>query len=170
MVALAPAIGLVAAAYVVVQTLELQGDQHHAAMTVDYGFGQARGAAGVDDPQRVVERQPLGRETCSIGIISRCNAGVVSGVSYLYRSIQIGHQHHMLHAGQALAQLLQNLAAVYVLACIVHAVHGDQRLGRYLLKRSSTAWVPMSGAQMLQMAPRLAQARKAIMASGILGR
>jgi hypothetical protein len=40
----------------------------------------------------------------------------------------------VLHAGQALAQLLQDLAAVYVLACVMHAVHGDQRLGRYLLE------------------------------------
>ncbi len=37
-------------------------------------------------------------------------------------------------------------------------------------KRSSTAFVPMSGAQMLQMPPRLTTARKAIMASGTLGR
>ncbi|MNV26896.1 hypothetical protein D3C71_1180270 [compost metagenome] len=49
-VALAKAVGLVAAADVVVQHLELQRHQHRAAMAVHDGLREPRGAAGIDDP------------------------------------------------------------------------------------------------------------------------
>ena len=58
MVALAPAVGLVAAADVVVQYFERQRHQHGAAVAVHDGLGQPGGAAGVHDPQRVVKGQP----------------------------------------------------------------------------------------------------------------
>ena len=43
-------------------------------------------------------------------------------------------------------------------------------LGSIWRKRSSTAWLPMSGAHTLHTAPMLAAARKATMVSGTLGR
>ena len=57
-VALAQAVGRVAAAHVVVQHFAGQRDDDDAAVAVDDGFGQPGGAAGIDNPQRVVKRQP----------------------------------------------------------------------------------------------------------------
>src|SRR2546429_3079993 len=41
---------------------------------------------------------------------------------------------HMLHAGQACAQLRQHGHAVDIAPGVVHAIDGDQRLGRDLAK------------------------------------
>jgi hypothetical protein len=51
-------LGCVAAADVVVQGLERQRHDDGAAVAMHDGLGQAGGAAGIDDPQRVVKRQP----------------------------------------------------------------------------------------------------------------
>ncbi len=133
-VALAPAVGVVAAAHVVVQGLELQGHQHHAAMAVDDGLGQAGGAAGVDDPQRVVEGQPFGLEGRRGRVVARRDLAVVGGIGQPRLQIQVGHKDHMLHAGQACAQLRQHGHAVDIAPGVVHAIDGDQRLGRDLAK------------------------------------
>ena len=77
MVALAKAVGLVTAANVVVQHLERQRHQNCAAVAVHDGLGQAGGAAGIDDPQRVVKRQPQRFKSCCfsfmLGIINDCS-------------------------------------------------------------------------------------------------
>ena len=133
-VALAKAVGLVAAADVVVQHLELQRHQHRTAVAVHDGLGQAGGAAGVDDPQRVVKRQPHGLESHRFSVISGGSASPACPSSYRNRSIQIAEQHRVLHAGQVLAQLGQHGAAVVVAAAVGHAVHTDQHLGLDLPK------------------------------------
>ena len=81
-VALAPAVGGVAAAKVVVQRAQLQLHQHHAAVAVHDGFGQAGGAAGVDDPQRMVERQPERLERIRFMVILACSACPACATSY----------------------------------------------------------------------------------------
>ncbi len=83
-VALAQGVGRVAAADVVVQHRQLQHHQHHAAMAVHDGLGQAGGAAGIGDPQRVVERQPRRFKGRSLCIISGDDACVASGISYCF--------------------------------------------------------------------------------------
>ena len=55
-VALTPAVGVVAATNVVVQNFERQRHHHGAAVAMHDGFGQAGGAAGIDNPQRMIER------------------------------------------------------------------------------------------------------------------
>ena len=50
---------------VVVQRAELERLEHHAAMAVHDRLRQAGGAARIDDPQRMVERQPLGSKVAS---------------------------------------------------------------------------------------------------------
>jgi len=66
---------VVAAAHIVVQPAHLQLHQNHAAVAVDAGLGQAGGAAAVDDPQRMVERQPARLEAGGLRIIPADGAG-----------------------------------------------------------------------------------------------
>ena len=129
MVALAEAVGLIAAANVVVQHLQLQRHQHAAAVAVHDGLGQAGGAAGIDDPQRVVKRQPHRFKRCGFSIISGCSACPACATSYRNRSIQIAQQQHMLQTGQPGTQLGQHAGAVVVAPAVAHAVHADEHLG-----------------------------------------
>ena len=133
-VALTEGVGGIAGAHVVVQRLELQRHQNHAAVAVHDGLGQAGGAAGVDDPQRVVERQPQRLEGCDFGIVSGGSACVACAISYCFRSIQVVHQQHVLYRGQGCAQLGQHVHAVDVAPAVGHAIGCNQHLGRNLAK------------------------------------
>ena len=135
MVALAPAVGVVAAAHVVVQDLERQRHDDGAAVAVHDGLGQAGGAAAVDDPQRVVEGQPQRLESAHFGVVSGhggaeggAGLGRLHGLVHLGRVLrQVGVQHHVAHAGQGGAQFGHHAQAVVVLAAVGDAVAGDQR-------------------------------------------
>ena len=82
MKALAQAVGGVTGTDVVVQTLERQQRHDDAAVPVHDGFGQPRGATRIHNPQRMVERQPLGFEGVSFSIIQCRSACPLYGVSY----------------------------------------------------------------------------------------
>ncbi|MGY4504914.1 hypothetical protein ACVWYH_008871 [Bradyrhizobium sp. GM24.11] len=58
MIALAERVLVVGAAEIVVQAQERQDHDDDAAMAVHDRLGQAGGAAGIDDPERMIERQP----------------------------------------------------------------------------------------------------------------
>ncbi len=82
MVALTQAVGRVAAAHVVVQRLERQRHDKRAAVAMHYGFGQAGGAAGINNPQRVVKRQPDRLKSRCFSIISGRGLRETCAVSY----------------------------------------------------------------------------------------
>ena len=82
MVALAQRVGVIAAANIVVQSAKLHLHQDHAAMAVDDRLGQAGGAAGIHDPQRMVERQPQRLKLIGLCIILAYCAGPIGAVSY----------------------------------------------------------------------------------------
>ncbi|MCY1358530.1 hypothetical protein D9M69_450670 [compost metagenome] len=134
-VTLAPAVGRVAAAHVVVQGLERQRDDHGAAVAVHDGLGQAGGAAAVDDPQRVIEGQPQWLETGGGRVVARGGgAERGAGLGGFQRAVhrgrvigQVGVQDHVTHRGQGGAQFGHHAQAVEILHAVGHAVAGDQR-------------------------------------------
>ncbi|MNS76040.1 hypothetical protein D3C72_1095760 [compost metagenome] len=128
MVALAEVVGAVARAHVVVQAAGVHGQQD-AALSVHDGLGQAGGAARIDDPDRVVEGQPLGLEGCDFGVVARDGLLPFDVVRHRVRSKGRLHEQQLLHARQLAAQLLQHGAAVQRLAAVVHAVDRDQQRG-----------------------------------------
>ena len=98
-------------------------------MPVHDGFGQSGGAAGIDDPDRMIERQPLGLEGRHGGVVARDDVGPQC-LGWHRRGGKGGlQQHQRLHARQAGAQLGQYRAAVERLATVIHAVDGDQHFG-----------------------------------------
>ena len=138
MVTLAKGIGCIAAANVVVQGLERHGHQHGASVAVDDGLGQARGAAGVDNPQRMVKCQPERHKGLRLCIISACSARQKCVRRSCLHSI-CRHSRHLVddqvaHAGKFPQQFRHYGAPVQVTPAIAHAGAGDQHLGRDLAK------------------------------------
>ena len=128
MVALAQRVGGVAAANVVVQHLERERDDDRAAVAVHDGLGQAGGATGVDDPQRVVKRQPERLKLRNFRVKSGCSPCQVWIVCYRFSSIcQASPVHqHMLNRGQCRQELGHHGAAVQRTTAVTDAVTGDQ--------------------------------------------
>ena len=104
MVALAERVGGVATTHIVVQDLECQRHDHRAAMAVHDGLGQAGGAAGINNPQRMVKRQPERLKPGGLRIIPGANIGHGGAVGEFLYGLSAGlkHlvQHHVLYAGQ----------------------------------------------------------------------
>ena len=102
-------------------------------MTVHNGFGQAGGAAGIDDPQRVVERQPGRFKALGLMVISGGTRCEICIACFYFNSIKIQTQvlqeQQMTHAGQVAAELGHDAAAVQVAPGVAHAVAGNQHLG-----------------------------------------
>ena len=174
-VALAPAVGVVAAADVVVQRLERQRHQHGAAVAVHDRLGQAGGAAGVDDPQRVVEGQPERLEGGRRGVVSRDGLRHVGPAATSASSAASPRPGCGARSGAArwaarrAARPPRRRGRSRARRSCTPS-QAISTLGSICRKRSSTALVPMSGAQMLQTPPMLTTARKATMVSGMLGR
>ena len=80
--ALTQVVGVGAGPDVVVQALECQQRHQDAAMPVHDGLGQAGGAAGIHNPQRVVKRQPLGFKGISFSIILATSVCPINIFSY----------------------------------------------------------------------------------------
>ncbi len=132
-VALAEVVGAVAGADIVVQAACVHGEDDTAVPMHDR-LGQAGGPARIEDPHRVVERQPFGREGVHLRIVARRGRGPVAfGRDGFCRERRAQHQ-QVLHARQRVAQLAHHLAAIDRLAAVVHAVGGDQHLGLDLPK------------------------------------
>ena len=131
--ALAPAVGVVAAADVVVQNLVGQGHDHGAAVAVHDGLGQTGGAARIDDPQRVVKRQPHRLEGLHLGVLTRGDGRHLHAAAHIavgqIQCAQVVVHDDVLHAGQSIAQLLHHTHAVKISAAIAHPVYRDQHLG-----------------------------------------
>jgi hypothetical protein len=125
--------GVDAGPEVVVQHIELEVLEHHAAVAVHDRLGQAAGAAGVDDPQRMVEGQPLRLEVPRVAGQQRAQVpgaparrGELVGLGV---AVQAGPQDHVLDRGQAVEQHVQQRAAVMVAPAPGAAVAADQHLG-----------------------------------------
>ena len=133
MKALAPAVGVVAAADVVVQNLVGQGHDHGAAMAVHDGLGQAGGAARIHNPQRVVKGQPHRLKGLHLGVIPRGDGRHLHAAAHIavgqVQGAQVVVNDDVLHAGQSITQLLHHTHAVKVASAVAHAVHRDQHLG-----------------------------------------
>jgi len=104
-----------------------QHHQHRAAVAVNDGLGQAGGAAGIDDPDRMVERHPLRFEGGSCSVVAR--GGLVEPGIGLHRAAQAAQADQVLHRRQPRAQLGDHFRAVVGLVGVAHAVAGDQHLG-----------------------------------------
>ena len=133
MKAFAPTVKLVAATDVVVQNFVGQCHDHGAAMAMHDGFGQTSGAARINDPQRVVERQPQRLKGLHLGIVAggdgrQLHAGTYGAMGQVECAQVVVHD-DVLHAGQRVAQLLHHTHAVKVSPAIAHTVHCDQHLG-----------------------------------------
>ena len=109
-----------------------------AAMAVHDRLGQAGGAAGIDDPQRMIERQPLRLERrCRHRRRATVPAPSRSTGQRLQRRVgrtEIAMHDEVLHARQRGAQFLHHVGAVEVLAAVADAVAGDQHLRLDLLE------------------------------------
>ena len=135
MVTLAPGICGVAATHVVVQRLERQPHDHHAAVAMHDGLGQPGGAARIDDPQRMVKRQPYRLERTGGGVVARGGIGKVGAVGAAAPCAvyaQVVQQQQVLHRRQGGTQLGHRGTAVQVAPAVVDAVAGYQYLGRDL--------------------------------------
>ena len=101
-------------------------------------LGQASGAAGIHDPQRVVKRQPHRLKSLDLG------AMLLRGLCHAHRaghlaagqigSAQVVVNDHMLYRRQGVDQLLHHGHAVVVAPAIGDAIHRDQHLGLNLLE------------------------------------
>ena len=129
MEALAPAVGVVAGANVVVQALERKERHEDAAVPVNDGLGQAGGAAGIHHPQRVVKRQPVGLESGHGRVVAGSQGVEVVGVGHALGGKPGAHHHHLLQRGQGRAQFADGGTAVERLAGIKHAIGCNQGLG-----------------------------------------
>ncbi len=81
-VALAERVGVVAAAHVVVQHLECQRHNQRATVAMHNRFRQPSGAAGVDNPQRVVKRQPKWLKRRCLMVILSCSRREICFICY----------------------------------------------------------------------------------------
>ena len=105
-----------------------------AAMVVHQRFGQAGGATGIHNPQRVVERHPQRGKGLHLRVIALHDLRPIGGVGHGRQAAQVLVNDHMLHAGQRGAQLAHHAQAHQVFATIGDAIHTDQDLGRDLLE------------------------------------
>ncbi len=107
-------------------------------MTMHDGFGQPGGAAGIDNPKRVIKRQPERLKGPRLGIVP--TDGFVEIDAAGENSAEIRHQpeialqHQMLHRGQSSTELCQHRDAIDVAPAIGHAVARNQHFGLYLLE------------------------------------
>ena len=96
--------------------------QHHAAMAVDDGFGITGRARGIDDPDRMREGD-LQRG-------GRLRVGQKGGpIGPAIPAALRAHHDLGVQAGQFLGDIVQNGAAIIILAAVSIAVLGDQHLG-----------------------------------------
>ena len=120
-----------ARAEVVVQA-DLQALEHHPAVAVDDRLRQAGGAARIDDPERVVERQPGRRERRVVGdqrveVVRRARRpGERADVGL---GVEVAQQHRVAHARQLVDQAAQHRQAVGGDAAVDVAVDADHDLG-----------------------------------------
>ncbi len=131
----ARAVGLVAASNVVVQTEQGHAHQNGATMAVHDRFGQAGCATRIDDPQRMVERQPKWRERARGGIVA-CNGigeGCVRkpGPGPRQCPAVVEHQ-QMPHRWQCCTQLCHHRQPLLLASAMHHRVATDQYRGRNL--------------------------------------
>ena len=138
MVALAERVRLIAAADVVMQALERQRHQHGAAVAVHNRFGQTGGAAGIDNPQRVIKRQPERlKRPCRLIVRSGCQSeinAVGDGVQRCQRQAQIVVHDQVRHRRQRRTQFGHDHRAVKIASAVGDAVTGNQHLGLDLLE------------------------------------
>ena len=138
MIALPQGVGRIAASNVVVQAQQCAPDQHRSTMTMHDGFGQSGGAAGVDDPQRVIKRQPERLEGLGLGVVATDGFAEIDAARETL--VEIGHQskialqHQMLHRRQSSAELCQHSDAIDIAPAVAHAVARNQHLGLDLLE------------------------------------
>ena len=101
-------------------------------MSMHDGLGQAGRAAGVDNPQGMVERQPQRLEgpCCRIVARNRLGEGHMDQcrVGPAQRAQMVEHQ-QMTHRRQRRAQLRHHRQPVLVPTTVGHAVTGDQHRG-----------------------------------------
>ncbi|MET4069515.1 hypothetical protein ABID58_004317 [Bradyrhizobium sp. S3.2.6] len=131
-IALAERVLVVGAAEIVVQAEQRQHDDDDAAMAVHDRLGQAGGAAGIDDPERVIERQPHRLERVDRGA-RPCGDVGEQGVR-CGRSCGVAVQNHMLDARQRSPQLGDDVLAIMPASGIGDGVAGDQHLWLDLLE------------------------------------
>ena len=74
--------------------------EHGAAVVMHQGLGQAGGAAGINNPQRVVERHPQGFKGLRSCVIALHDLAPVAAVVWHGYAAQVAVNHHMRHAGQ----------------------------------------------------------------------
>ncbi|MHC2279916.1 hypothetical protein ACVME8_006559 [Bradyrhizobium diazoefficiens] len=131
-IALAERVLVIGAADVVVQAEQRQHHDDDAAMAVHDRLGQAGGAAGIDDPERMIERQP--------GRLERVNRGACPGDNIGEQGIRRGRrtglavQDDMRDRGQRSPQFGDDVAPIVPPAGIGDGVAGDQHFGFDLLE------------------------------------
>ncbi len=132
MITLAERVLVVGAAEIVVQAEQRQHHDDDAAMAVHDRLGQAGGAAGIDDPERMIERQPdrlerVDRSPRSCGDIGeqgvRCGGRACLAV-----------QDDMCEARQRSPQLGDDVLAIMPASGIGDGIAGDQHLWLDLLE------------------------------------
>ena len=108
------------------QAQQRQHLEHDAAVAVHDRLRQAGGAAGIDDPQRMIERQPgrLERVDRARRVLATMSASRASGAAA--RGLAV--QDDVLDARQRSPQLRDDVLAVMRGAAIGDAVAGDQHL------------------------------------------
>ena len=97
-------------------------------MAVHHRLGQPRRARGVDDPQRMAEREAL-VAGCGIPGHGRLPARALAPIDRAFLRQRPLHLHDMLDAGQLGQQLRDFPGPVVRLAVVAVAVHGEQHLG-----------------------------------------
>ena len=102
--------------------------EHHAALAMHDGLGQAGGAGGVDHPQRMVEGHVFGVQRRLAGGGGGPVDAVVECGSRRGR-VDGRQQHQLLYARQRRQQLAEQGAPVVRLAAVAVAIHGDHHLG-----------------------------------------
>lgn len=132
MIALAERIRVIGAADVVVQAEQRQHHDDDAAMAVHDRFRQPGGAAGIDDPERMIERQPHRLERMDRS--ARPCEDVGKQCLRCGRRNGLAVQDDMLDRGQRTPQLGHDIAPVVPPACIGDGVAGDQQFGFDLLE------------------------------------
>ena len=94
------------------------GRQDDSAMAVHDRLGQAGGAAGIKDPQRVIEGQPFGLERRDRSVIARDSHREVDGAGHPFPAAA-GDKEQRLDGGQLPADFSDRAAPVHRLAGII---------------------------------------------------
>ena len=105
--------------------------QQGATDAVDDALGHARGAAGIEDVQRLLEGH-RGELRFTAGLVEVLPQGDASGAAEVAcpgRRVGVGHHHQLLQRGQALKDFVELAGQVEVLAGIAITGGGDQHLG-----------------------------------------